>query len=526
MAADELVVGTFSVRDTAESLAEAFSGSELEEFWVYGSADDSEVIEVLLVGPLTAAEQAVIDMQFAQGEAMLEAITGSFIMFVDMGEPRLLDTGDLGESAVAYATTLTLTSDLAQATNVLGYPWTENRVETALARRGEHLILVGVSRAGGGEPSAGAVDLAAAVDRRLADYLGVGIGGFRAADTLVPELTTHIPTPLDVSVDPAVVGANLLLVAVAMLVFVVAEELLRRTVAAQEGRLQRLLAPARWLARGQQRLDGLLAARLGRGMADALRLAGIVLLYGVIFSFLEPGWNPFTTTGLFLLASLTVAAGLVGLAGDVSRWRAARRWGLPARLAVRPANLVLAVGSTTFSRLVTLVPGIMIGTPEAFEIDEAVADQQQRRRLLRVGAATLAGLGAGAWLLTLFTGLLQRADLARGLSVFVGGLEALLLVVFAVAIQEMFVEMLGLEGSFGRALARRSRVLWFGALVLVGFVFWHTLINPRGDLAGALGETSVRAILITIGAFSVFSVAAWAVDRLVPARPAAGPGPG
>lgn len=515
VAADELVVGAFSVRDTAESLAGAFSGSELEEFWVYGSADDSEVIEVLLVGPLTAAEQAAIDLQFAQREAMLEAIAGSFIMFVDLGDPQLLDTGNLGESALAYSTTLTLTSDLAQATNVLGYSWTENRVETALARRGEHLILVGVSRAGGGAPSAGAVDLAASVDRRLADYLGVGIGGFREADTLVPELTTHIPTPLDVSVDPAVVGANLLLVAVAMLVFVTAEELLRRTVAAQEGRLQRWLAPARWLARGQKRLDGFLVAHLGRGVADALRLGGIVLLYGVIFSFLEPGWNPFAVTGLFLLASLTVAAGLVGLAGDVSRWRVARRLGLPARLGVRPANLVLAVGSTTFSRLVTLVPGIMIGTPEAFEIDEGAADQQQRRRLLRVGAVTLVALGGGAWALTMLTGLLQRADLARGLVVFVGGLEALLLLVFAVAVQEMFVEMLGLEGSFGWALARRSRVLWFVALVLVGFIFWHTLINPRGDLAGALGETSVRAILITIGAFSVFSAAAWAADRFV-----------
>jgi len=227
---------------------------------------------------------------------------------------------------------------------------------------------------------------------------------------------------------------------------------------------------------------------------------------------------------------MAIAFGLVGLSGDVGRWWTARRWGLPVRLAVRPANLLLAVASTTFSRIITLVPGIMIGTPEAFEIDEAAADDRQRRRLLRVGALALVGVGAGAWLITLLTDFLQRADLPRGLALCVGGLEALLLVVFAVAVQKVFVEMLGMEGSFGWALSRRSRPLWFATLVLVAFVFWHTLINPRGDLAAALGETSVRAVLITIGAFSVFSVAVWVADRLLRRKhrttpPAVGPPP-
>ncbi len=250
VAPEDLVAGTYSVGTTAEALAAAFAGAALEESRVFGSADDSEIVEVLLVGPLTPAEQTMLDLQFADTEGALEALTSAFIMFVDMGDPQSIDTGDLGASAFAYTTTLTLTSDLARATNALGHPWTANRVEAALARRGEHLIVVGVSRAGGGEPSVHAVDLAGVVDGRLAAYLGEDVGGFRTADTLVPELTTHIPTPLDVSVDPEVVGANLLLAAAAMMFFVAAEELLRRTMSAGEGRLQRVLAPSRWLARG------------------------------------------------------------------------------------------------------------------------------------------------------------------------------------------------------------------------------------------------------------------------------------
>jgi hypothetical protein len=444
-----------------------------------------------------------------------EAVFGNGTMYgVVAGGPGLVAFGSVGSDGGGGDV------DAAVWTSVDGLTWTRvpddegafggqdaQRIEGVVAGD-PGLIAVGFDFSGG-DPDA------AVWVWRVSRPTPQAAEGFRAADTLAPELTTRIPTPLDVSMDPAVVGTNLLLAAVAMLLFVMAEELLRRTLAAEEGRLQRLVAPARWLARGQQRLNGLLQARLGRGAADALRLGAIVLLYGLIFSFLEPGWNPITVTGLFLLMSMTLAFGLVGLSSDVVRWWTARRWGLPARLTVRPANVLLAVASTAFSRLITLVPGIMIGTPEAFEIDEAAADDRQRHRLLRVGALALLGVGVTAWLFTLLTDLAQRADLARGLALAVGGLEALLLVVFAVAVQKTFVEMLGMEGSFGWALSRRSRPLWFASLVSVAFIFWHTLINPRGDLATALGETSVRAVLITIAAFSLFSVAVWATDRLL-----------
>ena len=67
--------------------------------------------------------------------------------------------------------------------------------------------------------------------------------GFREPGVLTPEITTYIPTPLDISFDPKVIGTNLLLAALAMILFTIASEILNRTLAKNEVFLQRLLKP-------------------------------------------------------------------------------------------------------------------------------------------------------------------------------------------------------------------------------------------------------------------------------------------
>jgi alpha-tubulin suppressor-like RCC1 family protein len=343
--------------------------------------------------------------------------------------------------------------------------------------------------------------------------------GFRPTGLLAPELTTYIPTPVDISTDPAVVGANLLLAALAMIPFSAATELLSRTLADHESALQRSLRPARWIGQLQQRADAALGTRLGRpALLDAIKLAGIVLFYGLIFSFLDRSWNPLSITGLYLFVSMAIAFGVVGIADDIAQWRVAKRWGLPADLRLRPASLLLAVASTTVSRLLAFAPGIMFGTPEAFEVDPAALDPQRERRLLKVGAATLIVVGLGVWLLTALTTLAQRANLSEAAAILIGGVESLLLLVFAVAVQNLFVQMLALPGTLGRVLLKWNRWLWLGGLLAVTFVFYHTMINPKGDLASALSSTSVIAFLVTIGAFLLFSLAVWVYFRLRDSR--------
>jgi hypothetical protein len=199
---------------------------------------------------------------------------------------------------------------------------------------------------------------------------------------------------------------------------------------------------------------------------------------------------------------MAIAYGLVGVADDIVQWRRIRRWGLPAELKIRPTNILMAALSTATSRILSLVPGLMFGTPEALQIDEKQFDERQRNTLLKISAITFTIIGLVVWLPTVVTDLIQRVDiLPSSLSTILGGFEAFLLVIFAVALENLFIQMLGFPGSFGHSLKRRSRWLWIGLLILVTFFFYHTLINPRGDLSAALAEGNVLLFLGVAAAF-------------------------
>jgi alpha-tubulin suppressor-like RCC1 family protein len=349
---------------------------------------------------------------------------------------------------------------------------------------------------------------------------------FREPGLLVPELTTYIPTPLDISTEPKVLGTNLLLAAIAMLPFAIATELLSRTLSEYEASLTGRLKQPKFLNVLQQRINTILGTRLSqRRIMDIAKLIAILVFYGLVFSLLDPSWRPLTITGLVLFLEMTLAYGIVGLAGDLTQWRTARRWQLPAELNLRPTNVLLAMGSTLTSRLMKLVPGLMFGTPEALDLDEDLLDPPKKDRLLRIATFTLIGVGFGIWILSALTAWLQRLDLSQGLSQAIGGLEGFLLVVFAVALENLFIQMLGLPNTFGQKFKKRNRWAWLAGLVAVTFAFYHTLINPKGELATAMQEGNVLLFLIVVGIFVVFSFGLWLTfkwrerRRKIPAQP-------
>jgi alpha-tubulin suppressor-like RCC1 family protein len=349
----------------------------------------------------------------------------------------------------------------------------------------------------------------------------VGEAGFRSPGPLVPELTTYIPTPLDISTDPRVIGTNLGFAAAAMILMTIAIEILNNVLEESEETLQRILKPAQGVRVLQQRVESALRARLPRrNWFEMLKVIGIVVFYGLIFSFLDPAWRPFSLNGVYLFFCMALAFGMVGILDDLLQWRVAGRWGVPASLDIRPANLLLAVASTSFSRLLMIVPGIMFGTPEAFEIDKQALDQKRNNRLLGITLGTLVGIGGVGWLVTAGTTLLQRASLPELASILVSGLESLLLVVFAVAIENLFIQMLAMPGSLGRDLMKSNRWAWGAGLLGITFVFYHTLMNPKGELAQALSSTNTRSFFLTIGAFVLGTLLLWSFTSLSKRRKA------
>ena len=260
-------------------------------------------------------------------------------------------------------------------------------------------------------------------------------------------------------------------------------------------------------------------------LLDVLKLLGVLFFYGLTFSLLEPGWKPFTSEGLSLFVYMTIAYGVVGLADDFIQWRTLRKWGQRADLAVRSTNLVIAVISVMVSRIFHLLPGLLFGTPEALRADEETLDSDKRGRLLRMSAVTAGVLILAFWLPTLGTGLLLKSSLGSNLADVLSGIEAFLLVIFAVALENTFVKMLGFSGGYGQALRKKNRWIWIILLIGVAFLFLHTLLNPLGDLSEAMEEGKVLLFVIASSAFMVFAFIIWLIygrERKTPAVQPAG----
>lgn len=340
-------------------------------------------------------------------------------------------------------------------------------------------------------------------------------GGYRPGDPSAPGITRYIPTPSDLYIDPAVIWTNLLLAAVVMVMLIVATELLNRSLGELEPVLSGRFPIVRRVQRGMARLNAAtlqrLAARRNR-LVDVARLAAIAAFYGVVFALLDPTWDPLTVPGLWLVAMMALAAGVVGLGGDIAAWAVGRRWGVAGDLRIRAGSLLAAVGSTLVSRTLVLVPGIMIGSPEVIEVDPERVDQRRLGIIAAVGMGTVLLVGLVAWSLTLVTSSLRGT--AGSLGTALGGAEAFLLLVFAFAIQNAFVQLLLLRQSGGLALRRTHPIWWGAALLLVSFAFWQTLVNPSGDLASALHNRNALVFLAAAGLVLFVSLAIWVGTRL------------
>lgn len=346
--------------------------------------------------------------------------------------------------------------------------------------------------------------------------IGGGPGvGYRQPNALVPGITTTIPVLSDISTDPSIIGTNLLLAALVVLMLTVATELLNRSLGELEPVLAGRLGIVRRLQQTLARVDAATlrrAATRHRRLVDTGRLAGIAAFYGVVFAFLDPTWDPLTGAGVWLVVMMAIAVGVVGLGGDIAAWAAGRRWGVVGDLEIRAGSLLAAVGSTVISRAVALVPGVMIGSPEVIEIDPERVDPRRLARMAAVGLVTVLLIGLGAMALTMGTSALRGTSAA--LDPVLDGLQAFLLLVFAFAVQNGFVQLLSLRQSGGLALRRTHPVWWSLALLLVTFTFWHTLVNPTGDLASALKTNNVLAFLVAAGLVLFVSLAVWVGTRL------------
>jgi hypothetical protein len=326
---------------------------------------------------------------------------------------------------------------------------------------------------------------------------------FRDPGQLVPVLTTYIPTPLDISTDPSVIGTNVLFAILMLLPFAVSVDFFSQIISENEENLMRWVPPLAWIRNLQNRSKGLVKEGSNQNLLDVLGLFGVALFYGIVFSLLDETWQPFTAQGLVLLGSMTFSCGVIGFLSDILQWRALRKWEIPAEYNLRATSIFLSAISVGISRSLTLLPGLMFGYPEVLKVDERSLNERQNQSLAKISSTTYLVVALGAWLPTIVTTMIQRGPISDATREIIGGVEAFLLVIFAVALEALFLQLLALSEGLGTKLKRFNRWVWGISLALCIFAFLHTLLNPRYDLVQALEQSNTT---LFIGVAIVFIV--------------------
>ncbi len=448
----------------------------------------NEIILSFMVSPMSGHSQSVFDTITESPDVVsgfLTALTEQTYR-VSPETTSLPEVSNIGDAGTGYAFRIGVDSAAYQ-------------VDFAWVRRGTTLQSTWIIHPVDEAPSVAVADLAAHIDQTIQErFPGVA---FRQASEFVPQITTTIPTVLDVSTDPEVITTNVILTALLMIPFAAASEIFSGLLAEKESSLSALFRKKK----PKNKKRGKMSVPLGFLL--------ILVFYGVVFSLLDQSWQPLTITGLVLFLQMTFAYGIIGLAGDIIQWRKLKKWGVPAELSLQPLNTIVAVLSTVASRLIRLAPGLMFGAPETLSVDDEQLNEKQQTRLLRADTWASIGLCLGLWALTGLTNLIQ-AQTSQVVSQIAGAVEAFFLVIFAVALENFFVQMLGFPGGCGEALRKKSRFLWLLALSLTTFLFYHTLINPLGEIATTLQDSKVWILHSILAVFLIVVVGVWLSRRI------------
>lgn len=314
------------------------------------------------------------------------------------------------------------------------------------------------------------------------------------------EIFEDLPLPDQISTETPVVTTNFSLAVVFAIIFGILGTLINNLLRDQEGKLaawlryfyfDRVFAPFKMITGHETHRQGCLGAPV---------VLFVFACYGIIFALMEPGVNLLQPSGIQLAIVMALSVGLVSLAGDFARRQVVRIWGRTGQFGIYPANLGFALVTTAFSRLLSLTPGVMFGTPGGVDVD--LKDQPRFREV--VLAVTTLGVvvafGALGWGLASLIQNTGDEELAGWQLEFVAPMAQLSLTIglalFAVAIQTAFFEMVPLSLTMGAQVFRWNLLLWGALFVPVFFVFSHTMLNPDGEFLEAFENTPLVVLTV------------------------------
>jgi hypothetical protein len=183
-----------------------------------------------------------------------------------------------------------------------------------------------------------------------------------------------------------------------------------------------------------------------------------------------------------------------------------RRYGTQADVRIYPIAIAIAAILVIASRFFNIHPSVVFGFVAAYvAITPAAFSKDEEGEILLVGAFSLLALSLIAWI-----ALIPIRELSEdGGSLTLLFLESTAAIIFLGGVEGLLFNLIPVKFMDGLKLLRWRWWLWFilsGGLV---FLFWHVLINREHAYDDALRQTSVIALLLTLGICLGVTVVTW-----------------
>lgn len=217
------------------------------------------------------------------------------------------------------------------------------------------------------------------------------------------------------------------------------------------------------------------------------------LLFLIVVALIQAWLNPVSVSfikHLSLSLTIFICAAMIGLIKEMGERIARKSISQPfsaESTKVHWFGLMIAGLTTTFSRIIQFTPGFILGSVEVFSYKPSI--QEKRNLAIRVlvvrGAifvVTLIG-----WLLSSLT---ER---------FSPGLTTILQLVFTIALQGLFFEMLPfLKSMDGSVLIRWNFWSWIGLFLPISYFTFWLVLNPNGSGIKAIQQNSITTLIVVL----------------------------
>lgn len=324
-----------------------------------------------------------------------------------------------------------------------------------------------------------------------------------------------IAAPQQISTDWKVVGSNIALAGYIGILLKVLMGQINTALKAQEAHLVRFFSffttTFRGVARVSRRFFGLLSRIPLHGIFGTIAL---LLLNGLIYSFLDTRFVPWEGRGLTVLPLITLTTALTGLLDPIARSFLYVFWKKPVHFTFYAAGLLLTSFSVGISRGFQLSPGLLFGSTGGMKAPQLDARQKFIATMFATTFVFLFGMVAWGitFLLPKLPDLGVPAELLQSLKGVTSFIQDASLMIFAAILSRTFYALMPLPGSTGEMMWQKNRVLWAVYFGIVTFIFLHTMLNKQASLVTLLQKNTALAVGITVGV-AALALGLWGYNK-------------